>query len=358
MKIKLQDVLPNPFRDMDRYPVNQSKIDQLTRSIESTGFWDNVVARQVGNKVEVAYGHHRLSALKAMYDPDVEFDWIVRDLDDEKMLRMMADENLQEWEHSSAIVRETVRAVVLAAASGTIYLQPPAKDTGENKIRYAPSFSYGKRPSSSLEERPYTSDSIAIFLGQTGKSSLNTTGIRYALRALSLIENGHVLEKEFAGLSAYKCRPLIEEAEKAVVRSESITRAAKRAIDIDTTPAQKKHIEKTANEQVKRVVRSTAKAVSGALKADGGTVQSAKIAAAEVRAEHTGGEEVPDINRAAISVAKSLRDFLDPEKAMGAKLEQLKKFKNHISGEANRDIVYSINDLIDAAQAYLRAFDK
>ena len=356
MKIKLQDVLPNPFRDMDRYPVNQAKIDQLTRSIESTGFWDNVVARQVGNKVEVAYGHHRLSALKAMYDPNVEFDWIVRDLDDETMLRMMADENLQEWEHSSAIVRETVRAVVLAAASGAIYLQPPT-DRNHEQWRYAPSFVAGKMVSS-RDAHPYNAESIAKFLGQTSRSSLNATGIKYALRALSLIEAGHVLEKEFAGLSAYKCRPLIEEAEKAVVRSESITRAAKRAIDIDTTPAQKKHIEKTANEQVKRVVRSTAKAVSGALKADGGTVQSAKIAAAEVRAEHTGGEEVPDINRAAISVAKSLRDFLDPEKAMGAKLEQLKKFKNHISGEANRDIVYSINDLIDAAQAYLRAFDK
>ena len=46
MKVKLKDVHPNPFRNMERYPIHKQKILQLKNSIQSTDFWDNIVARE------------------------------------------------------------------------------------------------------------------------------------------------------------------------------------------------------------------------------------------------------------------------------------------------------------------------
>lgn len=116
MKVKLGDIRPNPFRNIDRYPISREKVDKLKQSIERTEFWDNVVARPGGDGgpdswVEIAYGHHRLVALRELYPPDHEVSLIVRDLTDAEMLHIMADENMQEWASSGEVIIETVRAV-------------------------------------------------------------------------------------------------------------------------------------------------------------------------------------------------------------------------------------------------------
>lgn len=41
------------------------KVNSLVKSIKQTGFWDNILARKnKAGKYEIAYGHHRLQALK------------------------------------------------------------------------------------------------------------------------------------------------------------------------------------------------------------------------------------------------------------------------------------------------------
>ena len=63
MKVELKNVYANPFRNMERYPIHKQKILQLKNSIQSTEFWDNIVARErEGGGIEIAYGHHRLAA--------------------------------------------------------------------------------------------------------------------------------------------------------------------------------------------------------------------------------------------------------------------------------------------------------
>ena len=37
------------------------KIESLAKSINQTGFWDNILARKKNGKIQIAYGHHRLS---------------------------------------------------------------------------------------------------------------------------------------------------------------------------------------------------------------------------------------------------------------------------------------------------------
>lgn len=109
MQIKVKELLSNPFRNMNKNPINQAKVDILKSSIEQTGFWDNIMARyhpEQKGKYQLAYGHNRLEAIKQL--SIVEIDIPVRDLDDATMLQMMANENFQQDKMSPKVINETV----------------------------------------------------------------------------------------------------------------------------------------------------------------------------------------------------------------------------------------------------------
>jgi hypothetical protein len=165
MRFKLRDIEPNPFRDMARYVIDRQKVQALKASMDQTTFWDNIVARKVKGKAQIAYGHHRLIALKEKYDLDYEVNLIIRDLSDTEMIRVMANENMEEWSSSPAVEQETVRAVVLAYAEGKIELDNPDKAERQrpDRVRYAPYFTPGS--SHPACELPYTPETIANFLG-------------------------------------------------------------------------------------------------------------------------------------------------------------------------------------------------
>ena len=119
---------------MDRYPVDRKKVEALKASIESTTFWDNILARPADGGAEIAYGHHRLIALQEMYDPEHEVGLVDRDLDDEAMIKIMANENVEQWDANALIEQETVRAVRDAYTAGAIELPAPSRN---RDIRYA-----------------------------------------------------------------------------------------------------------------------------------------------------------------------------------------------------------------------------
>ena len=141
MKIAVRDLLPNPFRHLERYPIDEAKVAALVYSIKDTTFWDNLLARKApdnAGKKEIAYGHHRLMALKKA--GVIEIDIPVRDLDDTTMAKIMAHENMEEWAHSAIIEQETVRAIVEAYGAGRIQLPAiKSKDgRGTAAVRNAP----------------------------------------------------------------------------------------------------------------------------------------------------------------------------------------------------------------------------
>lgn len=109
MIIKIKDLHPNPFRDIDNYPMDAEKIEALKESIDQTGFWDNLVVRKNGKGYQLAYGHHRLEALKQLKVKEVDLP--VRDLSDVIMLQMMANENRDEYAMSPIVMNETIRVV-------------------------------------------------------------------------------------------------------------------------------------------------------------------------------------------------------------------------------------------------------
>jgi hypothetical protein len=194
MRVKLENILPNPFRDLERNPLVPIKIEELRASIRQTGYWDNVVVRQrKDGKFELAYGHHRLEAAKL--EGITEADFIVKDFDDATMIKVMSAENNDAYGYTILSLIEVVRAAVNALADGRIPTFEIPKDTKKEYIRYAPSFSSGgKAPAANFAARPYTAVALADFLGYTRKDGRGRiqadTNIQAALRALELIQEG------------------------------------------------------------------------------------------------------------------------------------------------------------------------
>jgi hypothetical protein len=112
MKVKIKDLEPNPYRDINNYPMDKVKLNELKRSIKRNGFWDNILGRpKPGDsiKIQIAYGHHRLHILKEVFKPEQEVDIPIKDLSDAQMIQIMADENNNDYSSSVAVDLETIK---------------------------------------------------------------------------------------------------------------------------------------------------------------------------------------------------------------------------------------------------------
>jgi len=105
MIVQVKDIRPNPYRRIDKYPIDRAKVDALKSSISDTGFWDNILARD-NNGIEIAYGHHRLQAIKELGITEVDIP--VKNIDDATMIKIMANENMDDWKTDTSIIVETV----------------------------------------------------------------------------------------------------------------------------------------------------------------------------------------------------------------------------------------------------------
>ena len=120
MNIKLSDIRQNPNRDLKFNPWNEEKIATLIASIKATDFWTNIIVRKApdGKGYEQAYGHHRIEAARRCDIKSADF--VVRDLDENKMLKMMELENQEDYRCFPLSLLESVQAVVKALAAGKI----------------------------------------------------------------------------------------------------------------------------------------------------------------------------------------------------------------------------------------------
>jgi ParB-like nuclease family protein len=197
MKLALKDVLPNPYCDLVGYRYLEYKIEKLMESIRATGYWDNTVGRILpDNKLQIAYGHHRLEALRRLYPPDSEHEFIVKDLSNDAMMQMMARENDETYGGDLRALMQNVAAVVQVLATGE--LSPGRfripENTRHEKIRYAPSYTEGIEPSVNRRAHAYTVTSVASYLGYTHEDRARgvrpVQKVQAALNVLELIELG------------------------------------------------------------------------------------------------------------------------------------------------------------------------
>jgi hypothetical protein len=79
------------------------------REQQDTGFWDNILARGIDGRVQIAYGHHRWKALKRVMNLTDMVDIPVKDLDDATMLKIMANENMESWALGPKVIDETIK---------------------------------------------------------------------------------------------------------------------------------------------------------------------------------------------------------------------------------------------------------
>ena len=73
------------------------------------GFWDNILARGIDGHVQIAYGHHRLEALKRIKDLTEMVDIPVKTFTDATMIQTMANENMDDWKLGPKVIDETVK---------------------------------------------------------------------------------------------------------------------------------------------------------------------------------------------------------------------------------------------------------
>lgn len=181
---RVAEIRPNPFRAIERYPLQDQKIKALRESIRATSFWDNLVARMGDDgKPEIAYGHHRLEAVRQELGSDAEVWLIIRDdMSDTQMLKIMLRENMEEWQTNALLDQASVRAVVDAYADDKIQLRPPESKARKDRLRHAPSFRQGYVAGTDRQHHPYTAATLASFLGWD-RTKAETT-----LAALELIE--------------------------------------------------------------------------------------------------------------------------------------------------------------------------
>ena len=335
MKIALKNVLPNPFRHLDRYPIREEKIEALEKSIKDTDFWENIVARDAGNgQIEIAYGHHRMVALRNLYPDTQEFDFILKKIDDTNMCKIMAHENMDEWGSDAAVEQETVRAIIEGYADGRINLPELSEDTPKNKIRNAPHFIQGE-PSSSSDERPYTSTQLMEFLGW------KEWKVKAVLAALEKIEKKVIDEKFFEGISSTQQQTLTTEINKVEKKAEI---KAKIAEDRGQPKAAKKHREAAKKEVVK-----VAEVLSEGFKTGTLGTRDAPEKAAQVTAPIKPTKDLPDISPAAERLGQQLVKYLSSGSSMGIKVRELITNRKHISDASKRHLQMNLRELADEA---------
>ncbi len=211
-KVAVSQLRPNPFRELDDYPIDRDKVDKLKESISETGFWGTIVARKKGNAFEIAFGHHRQVALVELQQEGIigkseKVDIIVRDLTNEQMIQLMARENLEEWGTNAYIEAQTVESTIRAYGAGEIELPEVPKDTPKTHVRYV--------AKSSLQG-PYTVQTVASFLGwlssRTGGGTQPNHACNVAFQMLDAFELGIVSRKELRGVKRDVAREIISRA--------------------------------------------------------------------------------------------------------------------------------------------------
>jgi hypothetical protein len=302
MKIAIADLRSNPFRNLTRLPLNPEKVEALAHSIKDTSFWDNLLGRKTANGVEIAYGHHRIAALKKCGIKTI--DLVVRPLTDTEMVKIMAHENMDEWGHSADLSIETVRATLEAAAAGQIEL-PKLKDGGQTRKVVTP-----------RGATPYSADTIAKFLGWKAYKVETALGV-------------------------------IEAEAEGVIDSETVQELSTKQAQVLTQQVRRVAKETGDKRQAKQVGRTLAKRMRGHQT----TIHTAKrdtdLMTGKMKALP---KSAPDINRFAHDLSGEILNMLANKNRQ--KLEAICKHREHLDPERKRELRRALDGLIRVATKF------
>ncbi len=362
--------------------------------------------------MQIAYGHHRREALLREFPPDYEIGIVVRDFDDDAMLKIMARENMEEWGSSAIVEHETVRAVVEAYGAGLIEL--PAPGPMARGVRYAPSFRDDGLSSRLRDDNPYTAHAVAAFLGWTRADGRPTNKVHATLNALALIESGDLTDRDFVGLSTQQAGALVEEtrrmllaqrreAEEAQRRAAALEAerkaAAERAAKAEAEQAAALERAKAAREQADRdraerefrqqreraeraererreadaraeaMRRENARAekaraaertrVTSAVRDDlrsGGGYKNARKTADSVRRTSTPDGPPPDLGRTVRTLASQLASFFI-DSTTARQLSLVLGYRKHFADADREQLIAGLHEMRDQIDRHLKTLD-
>jgi hypothetical protein len=310
MKISVQQLRPNPYRDLSRYPILREKVEALKASIRSTGFWDNVLVRKAddGSHFELAYGHHRLEALKELidekaFDAEQELELCVRKLDDATMIRIMANENVNEYHVTSEIIDETIRVA-------REYIQAQSK-TPLTEI---------------------TPSDISQFLGGTW----NEDKVGISLQRLGLFDRGVIKREQLKGLSHTAAKGIQREVAK-VERTMLRQKMSELEEDDEITEQERKRV----RAQVHKVANHVAQVLSDHVRG-GGTMNDAKERSLDAQAEMI-PEDAPPDERQLSTIDAAARAVNGRE--FQRKVELLLRYREYMSPDAREELSIKLKEM-------------
>lgn len=276
MKVELQEVRlskldPNPFRDgsggtppatwesvAEAYGFDAKKLEELQKSYQTNGVWAGVHVRQAGGRFQVVFGHHRVEAARRLGLEAIQV--IVGEYDADKMVKMMASENSEEYGHDFALgVMNAVEAVVKAYGAGLVELEKPGETT-KNAWYDAPSFVLHGTADRQYS-RPYTATSVGRYLGWVQRDNEKVQGslrVRTALAALELIEKGVLKRSQLKGLSISDVQVTIQGIKSRMRLAESEVESTVKVVEEAAIRAEKAGDERKAAAERARITEMEA----------------------------------------------------------------------------------------------------
>lgn len=114
--IRLEDLEPNPCRNLKKYPINRKRLEKLKGSINSTDFWGGLTCRKhptKKGKYQLAIGHHRYIAVKELGWKELEIGKHINIFDyvEYQMYLAFADDNRNYMQHEADTQINTVEEI-------------------------------------------------------------------------------------------------------------------------------------------------------------------------------------------------------------------------------------------------------
>ena len=350
-QVPLSKVKPNPFRNMERYPIDEAKIESLMGSMDRTGFWDNVIGRERNGHVQMAYGHHRRIAFEKKYGKNAKMTITIKELSDPDMLRVMADENVSEYGTSAEVEQETIRAVVQAYADGKItgergMKKPPAKVQKSN-LRCAPGFRRGCCADDA--QHKYTEQTIADFLGWKKPNGQASARVRNALQALEAVERDVVDSQDVRGMGSSAAKHISGIAKGISDKFDRSAEAAERDGNVEGAKNLRRKGKKKAREEAKKLAKGV-KWKDDKRTTIRGLEKEGREIALKTEKELGTKKVPPTVTRFCRNLGKSLYGLLGTKDKRWKDINELIKYNEVIPQEDIRGVSGSLRKLAARAE--------
>jgi len=208
--IPMANLNKNPHRDFKMATIREETVQSLMGSVEKTDFWNNcdtrikdntladgsVITEQAqiqalfdaghdwsGEQFELAFGHHRLEALKRLDWESVVLP--VRYITDEMMLHMMAEENKSGYGGNTGVICETVHKTTLVINETLQKYETFADYKKENKL-FSTKKAFENAKADGVGFRK-----VKEFLGETWSES----DVRGAFKTLKMVAKGYFTQE-------------------------------------------------------------------------------------------------------------------------------------------------------------------